>query len=386
MRTSAIVAALAATLNSALADVVCNSEPLHYKPRMISAAERDGFAYTIDTVCDNTIDKSVQEPFESTVFSRTRTEDTFSTDECKANFQSIIEACIAGKNVGSGSLVTNGLTVEIHLKSSNNEARGLGSAQKRKAKKAKASKKKKAKKTKASKKKKAKKTKSKNKKKAKKPTACNLKSDKAKGTGKGKTNEGKTDEGKKTATKVVRDLISKLLGRAGSEGKKSPTYGSDCDEIMEQFLKEEVEITVANGGNWGEDTWRGIHRLTANTIDPDEVIAHARSGFRKIQKERKSKTGIVVAALFVPEKGVFLGTPAHGSGEAHVRAWAPGQAPFLWKILKDRTYSDPTKTSGSMYHAEDVAMLMAVQNYVDGKTKFPEGSLMASYGKAAKTF
>jgi hypothetical protein len=41
MKTAGIVAALAATFNSALADVLCHPETLHYEPRMVSATERE---------------------------------------------------------------------------------------------------------------------------------------------------------------------------------------------------------------------------------------------------------------------------------------------------------------------------------------------------------
>jgi DNA-binding GntR family transcriptional regulator len=64
---------------------------------MISVAEKDGFADTINKVCGNSIKKSVQRQFESTVFSRIRTKDTFSEDECITNLQSIIEACVASE-------------------------------------------------------------------------------------------------------------------------------------------------------------------------------------------------------------------------------------------------------------------------------------------------
>ena len=109
MRTAAILAALAATFSPALADVLCYSEILHYKPRMISASEREGFSITIDEICSNTVEEFVRKSFESAIFSRSCTENTFSEIGCKANFQSIIKTCIAGKNTGGGSFITNGL-------------------------------------------------------------------------------------------------------------------------------------------------------------------------------------------------------------------------------------------------------------------------------------
>lgn len=374
MRTAGIIAALAATFNSALADVLCNSEIMHYKPRIISVAERDGFANTIDEVCSNTIEKSVQEPFESTIFSRIRTEDTFSEDECKANFQSIIEACVAGKNAGGGSFVTNGLTVKIHLDSSNNKTRDLAIAKKKKVKKPIATIPK-ATKPKATIPKPgsnkdpndpqdSKKPKDKTPEKPPAGKACKLKPD----TGKGK-DKGKNNNDKKTPTKVVRALISKLLGRAGSEGKKSSDYGSDCGDI---------EMTA--GGDWGDDTYRGRRFVLTSTIEPEELVRIARSAYNEVRTKRKRGPKFVVAALFVPNQGVFLGTVPHEPGDDKVRTFAPTHAPVLWEILKDRT----TKTK-TVFHAEDMAMLYAIESLaVDGNSKFPAGSMMATWGNVYK--
>jgi hypothetical protein len=60
MRIAAIVAALAVTFNLALAGFICDSEVVHYKPRMISVAEKDGFANTIIEVCSNASETSMQ--------------------------------------------------------------------------------------------------------------------------------------------------------------------------------------------------------------------------------------------------------------------------------------------------------------------------------------
>jgi hypothetical protein len=371
MKTVAIVAALAATFNSALADVICNSEVVHYKPRMISAAEKDGLANTIDEVCGNASEASVQKQFQSTVFSRTRTADTFNMETCMAGLHSIVEECLAGKNAGGGSFVTDGLTVEVHLDPLNNGARDLGVVEEKITKKPKSS----APKSKPNPEKRIP---------AKprpanptpvKPTPSVAKPDKTPPAGKAcplqpgkgkETGSGKGNGGKKGPAKVVRDLISKLLRRAGSTGKPSSDYGSDCD------LEE-----MADGGAWGVDTWRGWRMSTDTTITNKALRDIAKAAFDEVMSKKKTG-GMVVAALFVPGRGVFIGSPAHGKGPEKVESFAKDNAPTLWRYLQERTLTKP----GSKYHAEDVAMLYAIEaGAVKGNTKFPPGSKIAAWGK-----
>ena len=351
MRVVAIVVALAATFSSALADVICNSEVVHYKPRMISAAEKDGFANTINKVCSDAGETSVQKQFESAVFSRTRTADTFSREACIAGLQSIVEVCVASKNAGGGSFVTNGLTVDLHLDSSNNEASDLRAVGEKRTTKSKSSAPK-SKPTPAA---------------PKPPTgkACPLKPGKGSGTG-----SGEGDGSKKGPAKVVRDLISKLLRRTGSTGRPSTDYGSGCDD-------EEM----ADGGEWGVDTWRGRQLPSGTTMTNRALRDIARSAFHEVMLKKKGAGGTVVAALFVPGQGVFIGSPAHGNGPAKVESFAKANAPTLWGFMEFRTWNG----QGSKYHAEDVAMLYAIEaGAVKGNTFFPAGSKIAAWGKVGK--
>jgi hypothetical protein len=363
MKTIAVVAALAATFNSALADVICNSDVVHYKPRMVSAAEKEGFAITIDEVCGNAGEMSVQKQFQSTVFSRTRAAETFSKETCMVGLHSIVEECLAGKNAGGGSFVTDGLTVEIHLDSSNSEARDLGAVEKKKTKKSVPAKPKPVKPT------PAKPTPAKPTPSVAKPDktppagkACTHRPGKGKGSGSGKDNGGK-----KGPARVVHDLISKLLRRAGSTGRPSGEFGNDCDP---------EEMT--DGGAWGVDTWRGWRMSTATTITNKDLRDIARAAYNEVMDKKKGTSGLVVAALFVPGKGVFIGSPAHGSGPAKVESFAKASAPTLWEFMEFRDWNG----KGSKYHAEDVAMLFAIESKaVAGNTKFPPGSKIAAWGK-----
>jgi hypothetical protein len=369
MKTAGIVAALAATFNSALADVLCHPETLHYKPRMVSAAEREGFANTIDEICSSTTENFVQEQFESTVFSLTRTtEDTVDEDECKATLNSVIEACIAGKNTGGGSFATNSLTVEIRVDSSKTQARGLFSN----------------------------KNKEKSKDKSKgtiegtdKDTTPGLKNGDKKNdkqlegklpgnknpksqtpdkppvgkTCKPRKGKGQNNKGKKTPAKVVRHLISKLLGRSGSE---TSDYGDECNDQP-----------MTAGGAWGEDTYRGYRFMYADTMSTATLREVANEAYQEVKAKRRMGDKFVVAALFVPHQGVFIGTVPHGLGLSKVQSFAPVNAPELWEILKNRR-SD----TASLYHAEDMAMLHAIESKaVNGNGKFPTGSRIAAWGK-----
>ena len=63
-----------------------------------------------------------------------------------------------------------------------------------------------------------------------------------------------------------------------------------------------------------------------------------------------------------------------------MKKWAPVHAPKLWKVLEPHTLK-PGK-SGALYHAEDIAMLYAIESgAADGKSVFPPGTMMAAWGK-----
>lgn len=94
--------------------------------------------------------------------------------------------------------------------------------------------------------------------------------------------------------------------------------------------------------------------------------------------------GTVVAALFVPGKGVSLGTPAHGAGHAKVISFAKAKIPFPWKLMESRTIKE--NKAGPLYHAEDVAMLYAIEGgNVKGGGQFPTGSKIVSWARSYDT-
>jgi hypothetical protein len=117
---------------------------------------------------------------------------------------------------------------------------------------------------------------------------------------------------------------------------------------------------------------------TGSTMTNSALRAIAKSAYDEVMSKKKGAGGTVVAALYVPGQGVFLGTPAHGTGPAKVVSFAKAKAPTLWEFLEFRTVSG----SGSKYHAEDIAMLYAIEiGAVKGNAKFPNGSKIATWGK-----
>jgi len=64
------------------------------------------------------------------------------------------------------------------------------------------------------------------------------------------------------------------------------------------------------------DTWRGYKLVAGNTIGKQALEDIAESAWNEVKGKKTTDAGFVVAALFVPGRGVYLGTPAHGSGTA----------------------------------------------------------------------
>ncbi|KAF2446208.1 hypothetical protein P171DRAFT_483573 [Karstenula rhodostoma CBS 690.94] len=113
MRTAGLVVALGGLLNVAFANVVCNTEAVHSKPRIISTAEKDGFATSIEEACSTT-DTFSESRSGSTVFTVAGTDENLGSDDCEAQFHAIIEQCVAGHNFGGGRLTTtDGLTFDV---------------------------------------------------------------------------------------------------------------------------------------------------------------------------------------------------------------------------------------------------------------------------------
>jgi hypothetical protein len=99
--------------------------------------------------------------------------------------------------------------------------------------------------------------------------------------------------------------------------------------------------------------------------------------------KKKGAGGTVVAALFVPGQGVFVRSPAHRNSPAKMESFAKANATTLWGYMEYRTWNG----KGSKHHAEDVAMLYAIEaGALKGNTEFPAGSKIATWGKVGTMF
>lgn len=352
MRTAGLMVALAATFNLAFADIACKPEALHYKPRIITATEKTGFAQSIEELCSaGKTDKAIQGRFESTVFTITRTGQTFNANDCKVHFNSIIDECVAGKNMGGGGLVVDAMTLEVSTDASNETGETVVKR---------ITKKPTAKKPAATKPAAKKPAASKPAKTPTKPAATPTP------TPAGKVCALKPANGKKPPKKTLRSLVSKILGRASPAKPGSPSSSVGClDEPMRALP------------GWGE-TFFGFR--DEFTVSKAQLLQIAKDAYKEVTTKHPGLV-ILVAALYVPDEGVYLGTVPHGAGMPKMKAECPNTAPVLWEILGVRTIKDKDK-SQSLYHAEDAAMWYAYKKgAVDPKKRFPVGSMMLTYGK-----
>lgn len=352
MRAAGFVVALAATFNLAIADVVCKSEAVHFKPRITTASEKAGFARSIDELCDvGSSDKTTQSRFESTLFSITSHGEVVDANACKVHFNHIIDECLAGKNMGGGSCVIDGLTLEVSVDASSEAEEAVVKRAKPAA-------------TKTATKKAPAKTP------AKTPTKPGVKPTPTP-TPAGKACPIKPGMGGKPGKKTLRSLISKILGRASPTKPGSPSSslaGCDLDEPMAQLP------------GWGE-TWFGFR--DEFSVSAAQLLKIAMEAYDEVKNKHPT---VLVAALYVKDQGVFLGTVPHGTGQNKMATECPRTAPTLWSVLEQRTTKDKNK-SQSKYHAEDAAMWHAytkvggVTGGIDRMKVFPKGSLMLTYGK-----
>jgi hypothetical protein len=351
MRTTSLIVALAATFNLAFADVICKPEALHYKPRITTAAEKAGFAKSIDELCStDETDKAIQGRFESTIFTVTRTGESFDANDCKLHFNHIIDDCLAGKNMGGGGFTNAAMVLEVSIDASSEAGEAVVKRTTKKPIVKKPTEKKPVPKTPA--------------KTPTKPSPAPKVKPTPTPTPAGKACALKPGKGKKPGTKTIRSLISKILERGSSPKSGSPSLGC-LDEPMRALP------------GWG-DTFFGVRDEL--TVSPAQLLKIAEEAYKEVMAKHPTLT-ILVAALYVPLEGVYLGTVPHGTGMAKMKSVGPTTAPVLWEVLGDRSINDKDK-SPSLYHAEDAAMWYAYQKgAVDLKKRFPAGSIMLTYGK-----
>jgi len=130
MRAAALALALGPSFKLAVADVICNTEAVHSKPRIVIEAEKDGFASSIKEVCNSSSAKKLstsESQSEFTVFSITRVLGSVNDSDCEDRFNAILEECLAGHNFGGGSFMTDGLILKVSVDTSADQAPGARS-------------------------------------------------------------------------------------------------------------------------------------------------------------------------------------------------------------------------------------------------------------------
>jgi hypothetical protein len=160
------------------------------------------------------------------------------------------------------------------------------------------------------------------------------------------------------------------------------------NELSERNAEEnaiEKRATVPPLTNWGQGpgtTWSGFVKEPANSQWTDDTInTYAFNAWRATQSGSKSPP-VLVAALWVPGAGVYLGSIPHGTdgGSASVQAVMDGkirtQAPILWQQVKDRTYENTSK-----WHAEDMAMYVYEREERPTGTRYPANSYIMTWGQ-----
>ncbi|KAI8930527.1 hypothetical protein NX059_012127 [Plenodomus lindquistii] len=130
---------------------------------------------------------------------------------------------------------------------------------------------------------------------------------------------------------------------------------SQLDEGTDEETWFEKRATDPPLTNWGQGpgtTWSGFVKQPANSQwTTDTIDEYA------VNAWRQTSPPALVAALWVPGVGVYLGSIPHGTEPTGITVQAAfdgrlrTQAPVLWGQVKDRTYQGTSK-----WHAEDMAM------------------------------
>lgn len=363
MRTAGLIA-LGAMLNLTHARAVCKTDKLpslgaHSGSEVTKSLQRTSVSESIEAICNNMqTEKFATYQSGLTVFTITRVAEASDIDDCKGQFENIIEECIAGQNAKGGTAQAGGLELGVHHDISripNGSRRALGLLN-------------------GLDKRLPPKPAPKAPPKAAAPRYSTKCLEKAK---KGK---------KKTTRGVLLQLVSKVLRRSSPSSNTS-----SMDAAMEEVAYQcEFGAPVAAIPGWGGSTFSGYYKEM-----PNKPIGQ--TTLKNLVKEKYGETKklvgnepLLLAGLYIPGDGVYFGTIGHGTGEQLFRQQVQATAPRLWSQYKNRDYTKQAKEDfkkkgtplPSLVHAEDVAMF----NYekrnpgVNIQQKYA-GAAMAAYGQ-----
>ncbi|PVI08621.1 hypothetical protein DM02DRAFT_621454 [Periconia macrospinosa] len=407
MQLSVTLLALAATLHSAFAEVVCNSDAVHYRPKILTSAERAGFADSIDKICTPG-SQVIEDQSGSFIFSLNHVQDTLSKDECQAKFESIVDQCVANWNNGGGTFITAEVTLKVHTDTSNNEKiLPRARAQQKKPKPAPAPAPAKPTSTASTKPASTKpastkpastklaqssptpsksaqastttKTSS-----TQQPPAPSAPCQPAKKTGKNGAKNKNTQPGKKTARQVLESIVYGIFRRA-TLGQGGP---SDTQPAAPACATDSRIMKTLPG--FGSTTYFGF-QATTQQLTVAQVEAVAKRGYADLNPRFPTNRALLVSALYIPGKGVYLGTMPDYVGQTVLLQKARSDAPEYAEMIEGRqmSSSNAKKVAGTpdlLYHAEDAAIYYAYKmGGVDQfDYKFPEGSRIKTWGRSYK--
>jgi hypothetical protein len=189
---------------------------------------------------------------------------------------------------------------------------------------------------------------------------------------------------------AMRNLKTPSDDKKGKRPANSPTGASPETKRPAQGAAQESEECEEPFDEPMHRPWSGevffgytTPTLEGKTPKPKDIQNIAKQGWDYIIKEKIRHSSIlVVAAVYVPGKGVFLGTIPTPTGGAEAKFEQELQSyTLLATLLGNRRIKGGT----SKYHAEDAAMWYAFEKgAVGANDRFPPGSTMAVFGSRKK--
>lgn len=130
--------------------------------------------------------------------------------------------------------------------------------------------------------------------------------------------------------------------------------------------------------DWPQEIYFGKAPLPEKPPTKYELQSMALVNFNYIRNNLKPRNILVVAALYAPGKGIFLGTIPGKKTGAETRFKKEAESfTKLWEKLKLRTKKHE---NNSIYYAEDAAILYVFKNgAIRANDQFPTGSKMGVF-------
>ena len=181
-----------------------------------------------------------------------------------------------------------------------------------------------------------------------------------------------------------------LPSRASSQAVYGPTSKANpYSTLIEARDGQDVPVfqmaTRPNTG-WANTMFARIPEHQSGGWYRSTVRDIAREGHEQLVTAFPGEVSLV-AALYVPSEGIWLGSIPHGNGPGGVSAQdyfatrCLVDAPRLWREIRGRTRVGAY--TGSLWHAEDAALLYFEETRGIGRIRgdYPDFSFIAVYGQ-----